>query len=158
MKLVVADTGPLNYLVQIGQIDVLQSLFSNVIVPQSVLDECCHPGAPDSVNAFGQTPPSWIRGVSLKERSIPDHPRLSRTDLEAVLLARESGGILLMDDAEGRREATSSGVVCMGTLGILAAAAERGLLSFAEAAEQLQKTNIRLPDSVLEEYLKRFSF
>jgi predicted nucleic acid-binding protein len=33
MILVVADTGPINYLVQIGAIDVLGKLFDEVAVP-----------------------------------------------------------------------------------------------------------------------------
>lgn len=36
MKLVVADTGPLNYLVQLGMVDVLARLVETVVLPESV--------------------------------------------------------------------------------------------------------------------------
>jgi len=39
MILVVADTSPVNYLVQIGSIDLLSRLFDHVIIPQAVLRE-----------------------------------------------------------------------------------------------------------------------
>ena len=34
--IVIADTGPLNYLVLIGEVDVLQPLYARVIVPEAV--------------------------------------------------------------------------------------------------------------------------
>lgn len=37
--IVVADTGPLNYLVQIEVVDVLQSLYKHVVVPKTVAEE-----------------------------------------------------------------------------------------------------------------------
>jgi predicted nucleic acid-binding protein len=39
MRLVVADTGPLNYLVLIDAIAVLPTLFAQVLVPATVYDE-----------------------------------------------------------------------------------------------------------------------
>ncbi len=39
MRLVVADTGPLNYLVLIDAVDVLPRLFEQILVPAAVYDE-----------------------------------------------------------------------------------------------------------------------
>ena len=39
MKLVIADTGPINYLLLIGHIEILPELFEKVILPSSVKDE-----------------------------------------------------------------------------------------------------------------------
>ena len=36
MRLVIADTGPVNYLVLIGNIDLLPALFDKVILPSAV--------------------------------------------------------------------------------------------------------------------------
>ena len=46
MRLVIADTSPINYLLLIGHIDILPRLFERVIVPQIVRDELAHPKAP----------------------------------------------------------------------------------------------------------------
>ena len=37
--IVVADTGPLNYLVLIEAVNVLHPLYTNVVVPKTVADE-----------------------------------------------------------------------------------------------------------------------
>ena len=46
MTLVVADTGPLNYLHLIGQLEILPALYGEVLVPPAVLREMAHPHAP----------------------------------------------------------------------------------------------------------------
>jgi predicted nucleic acid-binding protein len=46
MTIVVADTGPLNYLHIIGQLEILPALYGEVLVPPAVLREMMHPHAP----------------------------------------------------------------------------------------------------------------
>jgi predicted nucleic acid-binding protein len=41
MRLVVADTSPIFYLLSIGQIDLLPRLFTTVFVPDAVHKELC---------------------------------------------------------------------------------------------------------------------
>jgi predicted nucleic acid-binding protein len=47
--IIVSDTTPLNYLILIGDVDVLRLLFSQVVIPQAVYDEMQHDSTPDSV-------------------------------------------------------------------------------------------------------------
>ena len=49
MPLVVADTGPLHYLVLTGDIELLPKLFERVLVPQVVRDELANAEAPQAV-------------------------------------------------------------------------------------------------------------
>ena len=58
--IVVADTGPLNYLVVIGEVHILGVLYSRVAVPAAVAAELCRPQAPPDVRAWIATPPSWL--------------------------------------------------------------------------------------------------
>ena len=44
-NIVVADAGPLHYLVLIDCAEILGSLFDHVLVPFAVRDELIHPGA-----------------------------------------------------------------------------------------------------------------
>lgn len=44
--IVVSDTSPLNYLLAIGQVDVLPKLFGTIVVPSSVFAELSAAGAP----------------------------------------------------------------------------------------------------------------
>lgn len=49
MRLIVADTSPLFYLLSIGHIDLLPQLFGRVFVPDAVHKELSHPAAPTLV-------------------------------------------------------------------------------------------------------------
>jgi predicted nucleic acid-binding protein len=52
MRLVVADTGPINYLVLIGAIEVLQSLSERIFIPAAVHAELVDVEAPEVVRAW----------------------------------------------------------------------------------------------------------
>lgn len=75
MRLVVADTGPLNYLVLIEAIDVLPRLFEQILVPAAVYDELGHADAPEQVRAFIAQKPAW-----LEVRPNPDRDDDDATD------------------------------------------------------------------------------
>ncbi len=58
--IVVSDTTPLNYLILIGQIDLLPRLYGQVIVPTTVVHELKHLRAPESVRSWMASPhPGW---------------------------------------------------------------------------------------------------
>ena len=60
MKLVIADTGPINYLLLIGHIEILPELFEKVILPSSVKDELSNPETPVTVRHWISAPPQWL--------------------------------------------------------------------------------------------------
>jgi predicted nucleic acid-binding protein len=62
MRLVVADTSPLNYLVLIEQVEILAVLFEKVFVPQIVRDELRHDETLESVRRWITEPKSGIPG------------------------------------------------------------------------------------------------
>src|SRR5271155_5862951 len=97
MILVVADTGPINYLIQIGCIDLLPRLVQKVVIPSSVHAELLHEGAPEAVRTWASSAPPWVEihsaGRLIEARDI------SYADREAISLAMElSAPLLLMDD------------------------------------------------------------
>lgn len=49
MILIVADAGPINYLLQIGQIELLASIAGKTVIPTLVWSELKHPAAPGVV-------------------------------------------------------------------------------------------------------------
>jgi len=61
MRLVVADTSPLFYLLSIDQIGVLPQLFGTVLIPDAVDRELRHPSAPALVRDWAAHLPSWIQ-------------------------------------------------------------------------------------------------
>ena len=58
--IVVGDTGPLNYLLLIGQVDVLRSLFSRVVIPRAVAAELASARAHEVVRRWVGNPPAWL--------------------------------------------------------------------------------------------------
>ena len=60
VRVVVADTTPLNYLILIGHVDILGSLFCAVLIPEAVLAELQHPKAPEAVKQWLGELPAWL--------------------------------------------------------------------------------------------------
>ena len=58
--IVVADTSPLNYLILIGQADLLYRLYGRVLIPQAVLSELQDPGAPSAIASWLKQCPPWL--------------------------------------------------------------------------------------------------
>lgn len=154
MILVVADTGPINYLIQIGHLEILPRIAEKVVVPASVQTELLHPDAPIAVRAWAANPPVWVEVQSATQ--LIQEMEISSTDREAIALARELGAhFLLMDDRQARACAKRWNVMTMGTLGLLEVAAARGLLSLPTALEKLRQTSCYLADELIENALQR---
>jgi predicted nucleic acid-binding protein len=152
MIVVVADTSPLNYLIQIGYQELLPTLFEQVFVPAAVLEELQHAGTPPAVQAFVRQIPPWIvvRRVCLK----PD-PTLAVLDpgeREAIQLAMdEHADLVLMDEKMGVRLARQQGLRVIGTLGVLVQAAQHGLAEIEMAFARLRATDFRCTPEVFEQ-------
>ena len=152
--MIISDTTPLNYLILIDGVEVLPALYSRVVIPRSVHDELSHAGAPDVVRAWIGNPPSWL-GVEILESEAP--PGLSGLDpgeRDAILLAKKrAGALVLIDDRDGVTAALRHGLRVLGTLGVLDAAASRGLIDLRGAFERLNSTSFRSPRRLMEAML-----
>jgi|SRR5215471_10538680 len=136
MRLVVADTGPLNYLVLIDAIELLPKLFEKIFTPEAVRAELLDQDAPAVVRAWAAQPPGWL---DVRTISSPiDDPAWRTLDIgerEALALARTLGAeLLLMDDRATVAVARQLGLTAMGTLGVLDLDARRGLVDLADAS------------------------
>ena len=157
MRLVVADTGPLHYLVLIGQIELLPRLFETVLVPEMVRDELSRARTPPSVRAWMANPPAWLQiaptPAALEELLLP---ALDDGERAAIALAMlRSVDLILMDDRAGVAAAEAKGLVVMGTLGLLDRAAQRGLVDLAAAFAALKATNFHMRQELLDFLLAR---
>ncbi len=152
--IVVADTGPLNYLVLIEAVDVLQPLYSRVVVPKTVAEELRSTGAPAVVQRWIEQLPDWLE----VRRDPPPDPTLQYLDageraaLSLAELLRADG--ILIDERDGRAEAERRKLHVTGTIGVLADAHLAGLLDFDAAVARLRTTNFRLSAEV-ERFVRR---
>jgi predicted nucleic acid-binding protein len=157
MRLVVADTGPLNYLVLIEQIELLPALFEKVLVPQTVHDELRHDEAPEMVRRWISEPPRWIEVVASSQDTVDANlDRLDEGERAAIQLAVRIGAeLVLIDEREGAAMARSIGLAVTGTLGILDLAASRGLIRLQNAVERLKTTSFRCRPDIMDALLAR---
>jgi predicted nucleic acid-binding protein len=152
--IVVPDTSPLNYLILTGYVHLLEALYGRVVIPRAVWDELRKPGAPAPVREWTDGLPGWIE---VREPAAPDAAlNLDPGERDAITLALElRADLVLLDERRGRREAVGRGLAVTGTLGVLDAAAERGLIKLPEAIAGLRQTTFRVPPSLLQELLAR---
>src|SRR6266700_3502235 len=134
MQVVVADTGPLNYLMLIDAVDLLPKLFDRIIVPVAVYDELTDDGTPAVVRAWIAQVPQWLEVMPNPDRSSDNAvaTALDEGEWAAIALAGAIGAdLILMDDRDGVAIARAQGFAVTGTLGVLDLAAQRGLVDLA---------------------------
>ena len=154
MTIVVADTGPIRYLLVIGGIELLPKLYDRVLLPRSVQGELTHHRAPEDVRAWALRPPAWveIREVERLEATM----ELDVGEADAISLARAAGADwVLLDEREGRDRALALNLRVSGTVGVLELAAERGLIDLNEAFAKLRRTSFRIAPQTVREALER---
>ncbi len=152
--LVVADAGPLHYLVPVGYSDILAVLFEKVFVPTLVRDELAHSEAPEPVRAWIENPPAWLE---VRAAPVLDEPSLQSLDdgeRAAIALAVAlKADLLLMDDRAGVAAARAKGFAVTGTLGLLDLAARRRLLKLRDVFARLKATNFRYRPEIMDALL-----
>jgi len=120
--IVVADAGPLHYLVLIGAVGVLRPLYSCGLVPQTVAEELQETNTPAAVRAWIAQPPEWCE-IRPDPPSDPALQPLDPGERAAIILALSlHADRLLIDEWEGRAEAEHRHLLVTGTLGVLAEA------------------------------------
>jgi predicted nucleic acid-binding protein len=156
--LVVADTSPINYLILIHQDELSPLFYVRVVIPTAVHGELQRSRTPTFVRAWVAHPPPWFEvrrpQQSLEERQFP---QLGAGEREAIALAQElQAPLLLMDDPEGREEATRRALRTTGTLGVLEQAAISGLLDLPSVLTQLlTTTTFRARAALIQDLLTR---
>lgn len=120
MQLVIADTGPINYPILIGHIDILPGLFEKATLPAAVRDELQHRKAPPAVQRWIADPPSWAEVHKTAHIHDVSMDNLDAGEEGALAIGVElHTDLILMDDREGVRIARSKGFRVAGTLGVL---------------------------------------
>lgn len=155
--IVIADTSPLNYLVLIGEVDILRLLYQRVVIPEGVLRELQHPETPAAVSEWIARRPGWLEVKGATVVSDPVLRLLGEGESEAITLAQQHRPdvLLLMDEGKERREAQRRNLRVTGTLGILNDAASLGWVNLPAAIERLRQTTFRASPSLLQSFLER---
>lgn len=145
---VVCNSSPLIGLEQIGLLDLLRQLFGTLRVPPAVALEV----APSVIL------PAWVHQQALTQAVGPAilGARLGAGESEAISLALESSArLVILDDRPARRLAQALGLPLIGTVGLLLAAKQHGLLTAVRPClEALQQYDFRIAPALYNQVLK----
>ena len=152
--IVVSDTSPICYLLLINQIDILQSLYDSVIIPQSVADELKAFESPPVVKSWLAQPPNWLQLQPIELTQDIELEKLDPGEREAIVLGEKlKADLVILDDKAARQIAVKRGLTIIGLLGILKDAARSGLLDLETTFEQLRDVGFWVSPSLLERLL-----
>lgn len=129
---VVVNNTPLSALWSVNQLTLLRELYGEILIPRAVHDEFLATERPLRQEVLEDSP--WIKVAAL------EHPRqalvyigLDRGEAEVLALASErSARLVIIDERRGRRYAKRLGLPLTGTLGVLLAAKDAGLISYVK--------------------------
>lgn len=154
-RLAVANTTPIIALAMIGKLDVLQQLYSEVVIPTAVQLEILAGGISNIGVAELQKCP-WIQATALQDPGRADLlADLDRGEAEAIALALElKADLLIIDERLARRHARRLGLKLTGTLGVLLEAKRQGFVPAVKPlVDRLLQGGIRLSDSLVAQVL-----
>ena len=156
--IVVADSGPLHYLILLEHIELLRRFYGQVLVPEPVAGELSATAAPVAVREWIRKPPTWV-----EVRPVPSDAvsmiteELDLGERAAIALAETlHADLLLIDEAAGRAEAKRRHLRVTGTLGVLRAGAEQGFLNVPDLLERLKATSFYLDETLLSAVFDRW--
>jgi predicted nucleic acid-binding protein len=150
--IVVADTTPLNYLLRMGLISLLENLYGHVYLPKAVADEIRHPRAPAEVRFWANNLPAWVTVAEAQKTVDVDLLGLDLGEREAIVLVSQlNAELLLVDDMPARVAAERRGIQIAGTLGILRDSANAGRIGFEEKLAELLQLGFRTTPIVLKQ-------
>lgn len=156
--IVVADSGPLHYLILVGSVDLLHRFYGQVLVPDAVAGELAASGAPAAVRDWIGAPPTWVDVQAMAAEALAAiTDDLDLGERAALALAeRAHADLVLIDDAAGRAEARRRRLRVTGTLGVLRTAAELELVDVAQVLRRLRDTSFYLDDALVSELFGRW--
>lgn len=129
MSIVISDTSPIRALQRVEQLNLLQQLFGQVLVPPAVRDELASsPRHPDVIDVT-KYPFITVRAPSDHAAVAALRHTLDAGEAEAIALAQEfHAEAILMDESRGRTAAQQRGLRPVGVLAILAEAKQKRLI------------------------------
>jgi predicted nucleic acid-binding protein len=156
--IVVADSGPLHYLILLDHADLLHHFYGDVLVPEAVAVELSSPSAPLVVRDWISRAPSWLSVVHVESdqvQAVTDDLDLGERAAIALAGVRHAD-LLLIDEAAGRAEAKRRNLRVTGTLGVLRVGAERGLVDVPGLMVRLKATTFYADDTLLTSVFGRW--
>ena len=146
MREVIADTSVVQYLHQLGLLDLLRSLYGNVVIPEAVASEL-RTGKALGIELPDAPALEWIQVRAVRDELLSRvTTELGPGEREVIAARMEAQETLaLLDDRLAREHARLLGVAISGTLGVLIRAKQLGqLAAVAPVLDRLDSLRFRL--------------
>lgn len=135
-KVIISDTSCFIILTNIGELDLLQKLYGQVITTIDIATE------------YGDTLPEWIKVVKVTD---PYRQRLLEIQIDkgessAIALALETpGSTIILDDYKARKIAEQLNLQYTGTIGVIIKAKLKGIIpSIKPLLNKIKQTDFRI--------------
>lgn len=155
--IIVSDTTPLRYLIEIRATDILERLFGEVLIPEKVVAELQRPKTPQPVKEWIRARPAWLKVIKADTSIFVPQKRLGDGEHEAFALALEfKADAVLVDDRDAAKEAQLHEILTIPTFTVLEQAAARNLIDLPQTVDAMRRTTFRLPpEGLIEAMLGR---
>ena len=145
-KIVISDTSTLILFHKIGEFNLLEKVYGELITTPEVAEE------------FGEKLPNWIKIQSVTDKKYQTflETQVDYGEASAIALATEFDDvILLLDDLKARKLATRLRFRITGTLGVIHKAKQKSIISKVKPLiDKLLMTDFRIANNIIEEILK----
>lgn len=128
---VIVNSTPLIVLANVNKLELLQQLYSRIVIPQAVYDEVTikpHSSIRETISHS-----SWItvEKISNIQEKKMYQAKLHAGEVEVMILAQENppADLVILDDNAAKKTAKYLGLKVTGTLGILVKAKKQKLLA-----------------------------
>ena len=155
MKIVVADTGALISLSLIGQIDLIEKIFGNFFIANAVWEELLRY---ENLNIDNDLKAQFEKHVLHIKSQNYLAIMMDYGESESIILYKEiNADYFLIDDNKARFIAESMSINCVGSIGLLIKAKEKGIINnlkplFERWFEQGRYFSINLLNQILVKY------
>lgn len=150
--LVIADSGPIFSLALLDKLDLLNDLFDEVRIAQAVWEEISF----DKSKPFSFKIRDFFNGKVIQIQRFNDLTfTMDYGESQSVILYKElNADFLLIDDKKARNIAENFGIKCIGTIGLLSVAKDKGLIAslrpmFIQLLENKRFYSIELLNTIL---------
>ncbi len=135
-KTIISDTNCFIILTNIGELDILQKVYGEVITTPEVASE------------FGEPLPAWviIKSATDYYRQAILEVQIDKGESSAIALALEiENSTVILDDLKARKMAEHLGISYTGTIGVVVKAKLKGVIpSLKPILQKLKQTDFRI--------------
>ena len=144
--IVISDTSCLIVFHKIGELDLLEKVYNNIITTPEVAEE------------FSEQLPDWVKIERVSDKKYQKflETQVDVGEASAIALAKEMDNpLLLLDDLKARKMASQLNLKFTGTLGVIHKAKQTGVIEKVKPIiDKLLLTDFRISDKIIHELLR----